>query len=129
MISTVDDARGFVLGGLVRTTVGRRGCCETGHCFASCEIPAARRDRAKNRLGRSRLDHDPAGIPISPVVPAPPTPAEMTASGDRLREPTDWPVQQSKARSSGRPAIVQLLRHRVGIPAGTRDTDFIAAIG
>jgi hypothetical protein len=22
-------------------------------------------------LGESRLDHDPAGIPISPVVPAP----------------------------------------------------------
>jgi hypothetical protein len=60
----VDEARGFVFGGFVRTTVARHAYCETGHFLASCEIPGTRRHRAKNRLGRSSLDHDPAGIPI-----------------------------------------------------------------
>ncbi|MBV8181082.1 MAG: hypothetical protein JOY55_04215 [Mycobacterium sp.] len=60
----VAEARGFVFDGFVRTTLGRRACCETGHFFASCEIPGTRRHRAKNRLRGSNLDHDPAGIPI-----------------------------------------------------------------
>jgi hypothetical protein len=32
----VDEARGFVFGGFLVDTVGRRACCVTGHFFASC---------------------------------------------------------------------------------------------
>jgi hypothetical protein len=35
----VDKARGFVFGGFVPATVGRRACCETGHFFALLQDP------------------------------------------------------------------------------------------
>jgi hypothetical protein len=38
----VDEARGFVFGGFVRATVGRRACCETGHFFALLRDPLGR---------------------------------------------------------------------------------------
>ena len=59
----VDEARGFVLGGLVRTTVGRRGCCENWSSLGLLRDPWGAATPCQEQVGPKQARSRPGTHP------------------------------------------------------------------
>ncbi|HEY1440292.1 MAG TPA: hypothetical protein VGF65_05535, partial [Mycobacterium sp.] len=63
-----DEARGFGFGGLVRTTVGRRAYCETGHFRRLLRDPWGAASPCQEQVGPKQPRSRSGRHPNSPVV-------------------------------------------------------------